>query len=121
NTFSEKISKESSFRHKYINAFLIKRLYKKSDFFIAQSTGMKEDMIQTLDVPEDKIRVIFNPVFSFETNTYTDSTEIDAAVQKEILFVGSLKEQKNILFLLESIRELMKRRSDFIFRIVGDG
>lgn len=40
---------------------------------------------------------------------------------KEILFVGSLKHQKNLPFLMLSIKELSWSRQDFIFRIVGDG
>lgn len=121
NTFSQKISKEKSFRHKYFNAFIIKRLYNKSDYFIAQSTGMKKDMILSLSIPEDKIRIIFNPLFSFECTNMEYLGDGLKNEKKEILFVGSLKNQKNIPFLLESIRELLNYRCDFIFRIVGEG
>lgn len=122
NTFSQKVSKEKSFRHKYFNAFIIKKLYNKSDFFIAQSTGMKKDMIQSLCVPESKIKIIFNPSFCFDkNNNVVQARKNRQPEMKEILFVGSLKEQKNIHFLLECIAELLKIRQDFIFRIVGDG
>lgn len=119
NTFSKKLEHESSFLHKYVNAFLIKKMFRKSDFFIAQSTGMKEDMIVTLGIPEDKIRVIFNPSFSLHNSDETSATVEKR--KKEVLFVGSLKEQKNVAFLLDSISELVHLRNDFVFNIVGDG
>lgn len=121
NTFSEKISKEASFRHKYLNAFLIKRLYRRSEYFIAQSTGMKQDMIRSLGVPEERIRIIFNPTFSFEQKAEYNFEKVATNLLKEILFVGSLKEQKNVSFLLRCIEQLTTIRTDFIFRIVGDG
>lgn len=54
NTFSKKISEERVLRYRYFNAILIRRLYKKSDFFIAQSTGMKADMVHALGIDEKK-------------------------------------------------------------------
>jgi len=118
-TYSEKILKEQNLRHKYFNSFLIRLLYRKSDFFIAQSTGMLKDMIEYLNVPKDKVRVIFNPVQSLQT---TAEIRINEEVQtREILFVGTLKEAKNVSFLLRSIYELLRTREDFKFRIIGDG
>ncbi len=96
-------------------------LYRKSDYFIAQSTGMKEDMMRSLNIEENKIQIIFNPVFSFKESSSESSSPNNESDLKEILFVGSLKEQKNIPFLLNSIKELIKKRTDFVFRIVGEG
>src|SRR5690606_14121633 len=64
NTFSEKIKNERNLMHKYINGFLIRKLYSSADFFIAQSNGMKDDMMESFSIPEKKIKVIFNPVFN---------------------------------------------------------
>lgn len=119
NTFSKKISEERVLRYRYFNAILIRRLYKKSDFFIAQSTGMKADMVHALGIDEKKIRIIFNPMFTLqkiEVEVHRKQSSV-----KEILFVGSLKHQKNLPFLMLSIKELSWSRQDFIFRIVGDG
>lgn len=120
NTFSEKIKHESSFRHKYLNSYIIKALYNKSDFFIAQSIGMKYDMINTLNIDERKIQVINNPYFSLDNR---EDIYIDKGIKnrKDILFVGSFKIQKNIGFLLEVMHELSLQRTDFVFNIVGDG
>lgn len=120
NTFSKKLEYESSVRHKYLNAFLIKRLYKKSDFFIAQSTGMKKDMMDSLGIDEHKIKIIFNPCFLLQEKQNEEILK-DIKNKKDILFVGNLKEQKNVLFLLDCIKELSVQRKDFIFNIVGDG
>src|SRR5690606_37291447 len=120
NTFYQKVAKETSFRYRYFNAILVRWLYKKSDYFIAQSTGMKTDMVNSLGVDVDKIKVIFNPVYGFDNYKPKERVNSESDV-KEILFVGALKFQKNIPFLLASIKELSQLRSDFIFRIVGDG
>jgi len=118
-TFSQKILNESSFRHRYFNAFLIKKIYKNSDFFIAQSTGMKEDMIQYLNISSNKIKIIFNPLFEIELDK-EDSNFKNKDV-KEVLFVGSLKQAKNIPFLLKSIKVLSSIRQDFVLKIIGGG
>lgn len=120
NTFSEKIKNETSFRHKYINSFLIKKYYRNSDFFIAQSTGMKKDMIYTLGIKNEKIKVIPNPSLTLHSNIIRKN-QIRVNEKKRILFVGSLKEQKNVPFLIDVIDHLLKIRNDFVFDIIGDG
>lgn len=120
NTLSEKLKREKSIRHKYLNGVLIKSLYRKADVFIAQSTGMKDDMVNTLGIPETKITTIFNPKMR-ELGKIEDGERSNADRKKEILFVGSLKPQKNVSFLLDSVKRLSSIRTDFVLRIVGDG
>lgn len=120
NTFSKKIENEASFRHKYLNSFLIRKYYRNSDFFIAQSTGMKKDMISSLGIKTDKIRVIPNPSLSLQLDA-TEDYNYEVNGEKRILFVGSLKEQKNVSFLIDVMDCLLEIRSDFIFNIIGDG
>lgn len=121
NTFSKKISNENSLRYRFFNALVIKWLYKKSDYFVAQSTGMKDDMISSLKVDPRKIKVIFNPANVLNDFQNKTKIEMEHNTLKEILFVGSLKQQKNLPFLLSCIKNLSQIKKDIIFRIVGDG
>jgi len=121
NTLSEKLKLEKSFRHKYLNGTLIKTLYRKSDIFIAQSSGMKEDMVTTLGIPASKIVTIFNPKERQVIKEDSFRNEPTTRAKKEILFVGSLKTQKNLPFLLKSVKALSNIRCDFVLRVVGDG
>lgn len=117
-TLSAKIAKERNFRHRYFNAYFIKRFYRLADFFIAQSHGMKDDLVSFLKIPAEKIKVIFNPIV---LNNEHDCRNTMSCCQKNLLFVGALKEAKNIPFLLDIVAKLKLRRNDFIIRIVGDG
>lgn len=125
NTFSKKLKNETNWRHKYLNGLLIKKLYRYADAYIAQSQGMRRDMINSMGIKPEKITVIYNPAINLhliteeQKNDGKENWEIKG--KKKLLFVGSLKDQKNLPFMLESVLNLSKLRQDFHLMIVGGG
>lgn len=86
---------------------------------IAQSEGMKEDLVKEFNIPESKIKVIPNPAYNFiDNNHLLPNTNI---YNKEILFVGRLTEAKGFDYLLESFQIAKTRIPDLHLTIVGSG
>ncbi|MBM7539781.1 glycosyltransferase [Amphibacillus cookii] len=123
NTLSMKSKKEKSLWHKYIVNIIIKKLYKNVDMVIAQSIGMKEDLVSNYNFPKEKVVVINNPVnqiFEEKTNLKLETIS-ESQNGKEILFVGRLVEQKGLSYLIEAFQMSLKTIPDLTLRIVGDG
>ena len=121
NVLSKLVENEKSFWHKYIVDFLTKLFYRKSDKFIAQSNGMKEDLIKAYGVNKDKIIVINNPV-SNKLESLAKSINFENITKKhELLFIGALEKRKGLNYLLESFRIISDRDKKIILRIIGKG
>lgn len=120
NTLSKMRENQKSFWHKYIVDYFIKKLYFKSDLIIAQSYGMKEDLINNYNINRNKIKVIYNPVSEkiLEKQEYTQKNNIK---NNEILFVGRLSKQKGLNYLFKAFALCVKSRSDLKLRILGEG
>ncbi|SEM66027.1 Glycosyltransferase involved in cell wall bisynthesis [Mesobacillus persicus] len=119
NVLSVKRSNEQSVWHKYFVHIIIKRLYNNVDKVIAQSNGMKEDLVQYYNFKPEKINVINNPV-SNKLENYGDSCSV-VKKNDEILFVGRLSKQKGIQNLLEALKICLKEVPELKLRIVGEG
>lgn len=96
---------------------LISYTVNKIDTMIAQSTGMKEDLIKSFNVSESKITIIPNPSYSFIGSTEAPINKNT----KEILFVGRLTEAKGLNYLLKSFVIAQKSIPDLHLKIVGSG
>lgn len=96
---------------------LISYTANKIDSMIAQSTGMKEDLMKSFNVSESKITIIPNPSYNFIDNT----KEIIIEKTKKILFVGRLTEAKGIIYLLKAFEIAQKSIPDLHLTIVGIG
>ena len=86
---------------------------------IAQSEGMKEDLINNFNIDESKITVIPNPSFNFVNNKI--NSNIDNLNNKEILFVGRITEAKGIHYLLQIFQLAQNKIPDLHLTIVGAG
>lgn len=87
--------KNASLKRRLLVKSYIKLFYRKVDFIIAQSQGMKEDLTNKFFIKENKITVINNPVsnqFFFDANKIRDI---------DILYVGRLEKQKNLFELID--------------------
>jgi starch synthase len=79
-----------------------------SDAIIAVSEGTKADVLRLFNVPEEKVRIIFNGI-DLDEYKKVDSTEalrkygIDPA-QPFVLFVGRIARQKGIVHLARAIQ-----------------
>lgn len=91
----------------------------KIDAMIAQSEGMKEDLVKVFNILESKIRVIPNPAYNFiDNNLLLQDTGI---YNNEILFVGRITDAKGINYLLESFQIAKSKIPDLHLTIVGSG
>ena len=98
---------------------LIQYTLNRIDSMIAQSSGMKEDMVKNFSIAESKITIIPNPAYNLISIT-TDSTEYKMDSQ-EILFVGRLTFDKGLNHLLDIFSIALSQLPELHLRIVGEG
>jgi glycosyltransferase involved in cell wall biosynthesis len=90
----------------------------KIDSMIAQSQGMKEDLVTKFHIPESKVTVIPNPSYNFGNELFPSSDQIN---NKNILFVGRITEAKGLNYLLEIMQIVKNKIPDIHLTIVGTG
>lgn len=90
----------------------------KIDSMIAQSQGMKNDLVKEFNISESKIKVIPNPSYNFINNNSLSGKTI---YKNEILFVGRLTEAKGTNYLLEIFKIAKSKVPDLHLTIVGTG
>jgi glycosyltransferase involved in cell wall biosynthesis len=98
---------------------LISYSVNKIDRIIAQSSGMKEDMVKYFKISESKITIIPNPAYNF-LGPIIDSKEYNINFY-ELLFVGRLTEDKGLNYLLEIFSIALNYLPDLHLTIVGKG
>lgn len=91
----------------------------KIDTMIAQSQGMKEDLVKEFNISESKIKVIPNPSYNLIDNSPFSSNNI--INKKDILFVGRLTKAKGFDYLLEIFQIAKSKIPDLHLTIVGTG
>jgi glycosyltransferase involved in cell wall biosynthesis len=120
-TLSIKQKYETSFWHKYIKEYIIRILYNKVNHIVAQSNGMKNDLVNHYKIPSQKISVIYNPVSQAFLNDLENAEAKFTKKTNEILFVGRLDKIKGINYLLDAFKIIAEKKPEIILRIVGDG
>ena len=121
NVLSKLMEHEKSFWHKYIVDFFTKLFYKKSDKFIAQSNGMRDDLINSYKVKKEKIIVINNPV-NERIESLAKTLDFNKISKKyEVLFIGALEKRKGLDYLLDSFKIISKTDNKIKLRILGKG
>ena len=92
---------------------------------IVCSEYMKGEVINVFNLPSDKIDVIPNGVNPIDLSKPIDTANTRRRYaedwEKIILFVGRLVHAKGIHIFVEAGMDLLKRRSDVKFIVVGDG
>ena len=115
NTLSKSFKFYSSKRHDYINKPLIKAVLRLSKNIIAQSNGMKIDLVKNFNVQESKIIVIPNPAIVL------DNSKEPVTKENIILFVGRIAPQKGLFYLIEAFEKVIKICPNYKLLIVGKG
>lgn len=87
----------SGFRHFYLHTF--RQYVARSNFIITVSHTSKEDIVRQLQVPAEKVAVIYNGVSPFFLTERTYSFPMN---RPYFLYVGSIHQRKNILRLQEA-------------------
>jgi len=109
-----------------INKVMIKRLYPKSNYIVAVSEEIKNDLIVNYKIKKDKIRVIYNP---YDVNQISLKSQQEMSKKykefysnsRVIVTVGRLERQKGYWNLIKSFAFLRKQYNDIKLVIVGDG
>lgn len=117
---------------KYQDQFTKKDLYqlinwtesslKHAKHIIAVSKFTKEELINTYQIPADKISIIYNGVGTPPKVTSNSAKEIFSKFninKPYFLSVGTLKPNKNYPFLIEAFSKFLKKHSDYQLVIAG--
>ena len=126
NIVDNKISlmKKGSWHHK-ISLYLFKKFYKNADYIVAAHNNAANDIINTIDNIEDKVKMIYHPlVLDSAINFNTDEEEIINDPLKPILLMGMgrLVEEKDFTTLIESTSILIKKyKLNVRLEIYGNG
>lgn len=91
----------------------------KIDSIIAQSKGMKEDLVNHFKISESKVTVIPNPSYNFIDNSLLITNNNN--YNKNILFAGRLTAAKGLDYLLAIIQIVKNEIPDIHLTIVGTG
>jgi N-acetylgalactosamine-N,N'-diacetylbacillosaminyl-diphospho-undecaprenol 4-alpha-N-acetylgalactosaminyltransferase len=107
--------KTKSFKDK-ISRFLIKKLYKKSDIIIANSYGIKFDLIKKFQL--DNIEVVYNSIDLQKINELRNEKMKINLDKFSFINIGRLELQKNHLLLIKAFSKL---KIDANLYIIGEG
>ncbi len=120
NTLSQAFTYPKNVWEKYFAKVVIKQLLLYSDKIIAQSTGMKKDLIDKFKIHPDKLVTIHNPAFVFSINgTGMENHASDNDI--EFLYVGRLSPQKGLNNLIQAFNQAYKQNQNLSLKLVGEG
>jgi len=103
---------------------LMNRCYRWADAVIAVSKGVAEDLVATLGLPVEKIRVIYNPavatVMSAKAEQSLEKHWYSPGQPPVVLGVGRLVQQKDFCTLIRAFARVRKERRARLM-ILGEG
>lgn len=118
------------FAYKYFPAYDIREYFQKIflswyhgfslrrvDKIVAVSQATKKDIMRFFKIPEKKIKVVY---LGFERKSQLPEQKIKTP-EKFFLFVGVIKERKNILNVVKAFKEFKENHPDYKLVIVGKG
>lgn len=91
----------------------ILKIRKLIDFYIVPSKFLSQKLIDD-GIKKEKIKIVANSLFN--NCNYIDNKKEDI-----ICYYGRFSEEKNILFTLESMLEILKKYKDYKFILIGKG
>ncbi|GIW66816.1 MAG: glycosyltransferase [Candidatus Parcubacteria bacterium] len=101
-----------------------KFLYPKANLIVAVSEGIKDELIKTLSISSEKIKVIYNPIFFDEIQEKIKESldEYEIIFQNQVLInVGRLTKQKGQWYLLRVFKEIKTEFPNLKLIILGEG
>jgi glycosyltransferase involved in cell wall biosynthesis len=120
NTLSEIEKYEVSFWYKRLVPFITNLFYKRVDCVIAQSAGMKADLVENYGFSEDKVIKISNPV-NHKIELFLKKNVMDGKRDDYILCVGRLDKQKAFHYVIEAFSLISADYPLLRLKIVGQG
>ncbi len=119
NTLSRAFQFPKSIWEKYFAIKAIKLILPYCNKIIAQSKGMKADLVKYFGINENKIYTIPNPAVNL--SALDSQTSVPKQQKNDFLFVGRLQAQKGLVNLLKIFERAHKEKPDIRLIIVGDG
>ncbi|MBU1100658.1 MAG: glycosyltransferase family 4 protein [Bacteroidetes bacterium] len=113
------------FFYKIYLSLLVPKSLRDSDRVITVSEHSKNDIVEHLKIPEDKIRVVYNTASkNFRelddlASSIPKGIEVKTLPDKYLLYVGAIEKRKNILGLIEIVERLRKKGSNLKLILVG--
>ena len=120
-TLSRKASLEPSFWHRRVVHAMTRVFYRRVDVIIAQSEGMKRDLISNYGIDDRQLRVIHNPLSDYFTRHRSGRPVPWQSRRNEILYVGRLNTIKGLDLLMDACLICMKADPELVVRLLGDG
>lgn len=118
NNFSEKIN-NMNFLKKYLFKLLINITYKRANFIVAPSKGIKKDFLKYFKNFHFKTKVIYNPI-SVKQIVRNSKIKTELLLKKKfIISIGRLAKQKNYQCLIKAFNLLKIKNLNLI--ILGEG
>lgn len=114
--------KNKNFFTRKLVSFFLRQTYKKAERMIAVSTGIKDDLVRSLKIHPDRIRVIYNPAYD-ESVISRSKEEINHPFfgSRVILGAGRLTAQKDFKTLIEAFKIVKRKRENIKLIILGEG
>jgi glycosyltransferase involved in cell wall biosynthesis len=101
----------------FLVKFIIKELYKKFDSIICASYGIKEDLTKNFNLKNEKIKVIYNPLYYFE-----DEEEEEFNYERPVFIsIGRLNYQKRFDILITAFKKFYAEFKKGSLIILGEG
>jgi glycosyltransferase involved in cell wall biosynthesis len=121
NTLSRKSARQPSLWHRHGVDWLTKRFYGRVDRVIAQSSGMRDDLIANYGIAPAKVRVIANPLSPGIELVARNRDSYTTTNGTYLLCVGRLHRQKAFHFAIEAFAGVARKYPALRLKIVGRG
>ncbi|AWG21427.1 hypothetical protein FFWV33_07725 [Flavobacterium faecale] len=112
-------------RFGFVFKFFVRNLFRRSNLIISVSKTTQKDLISNFNIPSTICKVIYNPI-DFEVikikcqDKLPDSFLEKIKQRKFIVTIARLEIQKNHIFLIESVKDLLISE-DIVLVFVGGG
>jgi len=125
NHFTSFIQKSKKFKEKYFFLYFAKIIFQHADFFVSQCNDMTDDILYSLNLPNEKIKTIYNPVvsedFDYRKLPHPSHPWFSTNRSYKILIMaGRLVEQKRVIEFLDIFKELTAQLNLKLI-ILGEG
>lgn len=112
---------------KFISHFLYRILYRKADVVVCVSEGVRKDMIENFNVPEEKTELIYNSIDigmiekSARVPLKNGWKKVFNGKNRVIINTGRLEREKGQWHLIRAFGEVKKNFPDAKMVFLGDG
>lgn len=106
---------------KAIFKYLYVKLYPKADIIVAQCKAMKDDIVEMVNIDENRVTYIYNPLdLEYINKNMTDKNPYDKR-KINLLAVGRLTYQKGFDILIDAFKIVENNIPNVHLTILGDG